>query len=459
MNPTPEQLAIFDSDASVMKIKAGAGTGKTTSLMGLADRNRRERILYLAFNRAIKEEAQARFSSNVRSMTAHGLAFSQIGRYYADEPGKLLPTDLKPFHVLPHLERSVREIPPGLHNLYGGRVIETVKSFLVSADPEISPAHVSLGASPGEKKHFAPEAILMDARVIWHAMHSFSKPLPIIHDGYLKLFQLENPDLGYDMVLLDEAQDTNPVIQALVDTQPSRLAYVGDEHQAIYSFRGARNAMALLEAEEDHLLTGSFRFGPEVAEVANRILEAKGEASLRLRGLGKSTSVGRLEAGKPHAYIARGNSALFYRAVQALKSRETFAFVGALGQYRMDLIEQTYRLSVGQAVSDPFLKAFTTFEDLQDYGEAMEDGDIISRCKLVTKYNDRLPALLSSIQSNARRHPDPQAKLVLTTAHRSKGLEFENVVLADDYMDFYDEKQGQWRDLDNASTEMTEQVN
>ena len=113
MNITPEQQAVCDSDASVMKVKAGAGTGKTTTLQGLAARHPRDRVLYLAFNKAIKEEAQARFPSNVRAMTAHGLAFSKIGRYYADQ-GQLAQGDIKPFQVLPFLTASVSQIPKGL---------------------------------------------------------------------------------------------------------------------------------------------------------------------------------------------------------------------------------------------------------------------------------------------------------------------------------------------------------
>lgn len=458
MNITPEQQAVCDSDASVMKVKAGAGTGKTTTLQGLATRHPRDRVLYLAFNKAIKEEAQARFPSNVRAMTAHGLAFSKIGRYYADQ-GQLAQGDIKPFQVLPFLTASVSQIPKGLHNLYGGRVIETLKAFLISPDAHLDQQHVCVGASPGEKKYFSPEFLLADARSLWAAMQSFQAPVPMIHDGYLKLFQLENPDLGYDLILLDEAQDTNPVTQALVNGQPSRLVYVGDEHQAIYGFRGASNAMALIEAEEEHLLTGSFRFGPGVAEVANHILAAKGEEALRLRGLGPMTRVGRLEPKTPHTFIARGNSALFSRAVQALQAGESFAFVGSLSHYRLDLIEQTYNLSLGMPVTDPFLKAFSRFEELEEYAEAMEDREIMGRCKLVEKYNRRLPSLLAQIQQKAGSYPDQSARVVLTTAHRAKGLEFDHVQMSDDFMDFFDEKSCQWQDFSQASAADLEEVN
>ncbi|CAM9369953.1 unnamed protein product [Discosporangium mesarthrocarpum] len=69
--------------------------------------------------------------------------------------------------------------------------------------------------------------------------------LAVDHDVYLKLSQLSRPDLssrgqGYDILLLDEAQDISPVIADIVLSQ-HRCAnvLVKDTHQSIYDFRGA----------------------------------------------------------------------------------------------------------------------------------------------------------------------------------------------------------------------------
>lgn len=461
MGATEEQLAICMSDAQVMLIRAGAGTGKTTTLRGLARRNPQSKMLYLAFNRAIKDEATSKFDSNVRPMTAHGLAFSRIGKDYANTPDKLASGDLKPFHVAPVIQSSLSKLPASMGNLYGGRVIEAMKSFIISADDELAEHHLSISGAPAEKKHFIPERILEDAKRVWAAMCDLKNPTPMMHDGYLKLFQLSGPKLWYDAILLDEAQDTNPVTQAIVETQGhARRIYVGDEHQAIYSFRGAQNAMSQVQADADFMLTGSFRFGPEVAELANELLEAKGETKLQLRGLGPSSRVGELAKGTPHTFISRGNSALFARAVQALEDNEKFAFVGPLYNYRLDLITQTYDFSNGNKVKDPFLSAFKEFADLEDYADAMEDHEWAARCKLVSKYSKRIPYLVSRIQEKAGTFPGPGSPMVvLSSAHRAKGLEFDNVLLANDFMDFFDEESGEWRDLTNPSSHDVEEVN
>jgi len=80
---TKEQIAIVGSSGNI-KINAVAGSGKTTTLIEYARARPGEKILYLAFNKAVKLEAEKKFSekgvSNVRIETAHSLAYSQIVR-------------------------------------------------------------------------------------------------------------------------------------------------------------------------------------------------------------------------------------------------------------------------------------------------------------------------------------------------------------------------------------------
>jgi superfamily I DNA/RNA helicase len=55
------------------------------------------------------------------------------------------------------------------------------------------------------------------------------------------------PQLNYDFVLVDEAQDTNEAVLSVLRLQDSHLTLVGDRHQQIYEWRGAINAMASVE--------------------------------------------------------------------------------------------------------------------------------------------------------------------------------------------------------------------
>ncbi len=118
------------------------------------------------------------------------------------------------------------------------------------------------------------------------------------HDIYLKLADLSPPlhqamFEGQDYILIDEAQDLSPVQRAIVAAAGCPVVAVGDPYQQIYSWRGAENALSHLPGESLYL-TGSFRFGPDIAALAGRVLHARATrccvgpmpGSLMRRGVG-----------------------------------------------------------------------------------------------------------------------------------------------------------------------------
>jgi superfamily I DNA/RNA helicase len=101
--------------------------------------------------------------------------------------------------------------------------------------------------------------------------------MPLGHDGYLKLWAMSEPELSFEYILLDEAQDTNPVVLDVLMKQPAQLVYVGDKHQQIYEWRGAINAMEQITGLQESYLTQSFRFGQAIADAASLVLRTLGE--------------------------------------------------------------------------------------------------------------------------------------------------------------------------------------
>ncbi|MCD4735251.1 MAG: hypothetical protein K8R53_04355, partial [Bacteroidales bacterium] len=86
MKLTNEQKAIINSTGNI-KINAVAGSGKTTTIIEYAkSRPSNKKILYLAFNKSVKNEAIKKFSSlgmkNVKVETAHSLAFKNVVYIY-----------------------------------------------------------------------------------------------------------------------------------------------------------------------------------------------------------------------------------------------------------------------------------------------------------------------------------------------------------------------------------------
>lgn len=462
---TPEQEAIIASEARLVRANAFAGTGKSTTLRGVASARPEQRALLIAFNKSIQLEAEASFPSNVKCRTSHALAFPGFGRLYTG-PGKL-QGDIKPFHIADITAGATAQLPAPVARIFDQRVIETVKAFLVSADGAMGARHVVIGDSPAEKKYLSDVTVLAAAKRVWDAMQDTASKVPMVHDGYLKLYQLSSPRLAYDMILADESQDLNPTLQAILSAQTCRVLYVGDSSQAIYGFRGAHNAMETVNADASFYLTGSFRFGADVAEVANRILARKG-ITVELRGLGAPTEVieGPLDEFRGSAFISRTNSAVFDKAHRAVCAGAQVAYVGGINTYKFEIGEDISRLQQHgpDEVRNPFIGSFTSFEELAEYAEAVKDRELAGWAKVVDRYGaKRFDSALAKIRSTAIPYDSTDAAqrdaLVVVTAHRSKGMEFDRVELAENFIDTLDEETGQLRDFSEASREDVEEIN
>ena len=150
---------------------------------------------------------------------------------------------------------------------YGSILRDGLKQFLQSRDDLPGPAHVpGYGVletlSPEQFESFAKQ-VTDHLRYLWTAMSDRSKGLPLGHDGYLKLWALSRPQARVDYIMVDEAQDLNPVLLDVLDRAECQIIYVGDPYQQIYEWRGAVNAMDQVHTSHRCLLSQSFRFGPE----------------------------------------------------------------------------------------------------------------------------------------------------------------------------------------------------
>jgi len=79
ITPTNEQKNILNAKGRVVKINARAGTGKTATLLMIAQRNLDKKIIYLVFNNRNRQEAKSKFPDNVNIHTIHSFARSASG--------------------------------------------------------------------------------------------------------------------------------------------------------------------------------------------------------------------------------------------------------------------------------------------------------------------------------------------------------------------------------------------
>lgn len=420
---TDEQQGVVESAAPELVINAYAGTGKTTTLRAYAAARPQQRMLYLAFNKVTASEAAASFPPNVTCRTVHSLAYTAVGHRYRHKLGPLRASD-------------VMRLYQGVTAAMAELLVKTLERYMVSADESIEIDHVPSELALSDRQQFAGAA-----RRLWNDMLDEGKATPLPHDGYLKLYQLGRPVLWrrHDVILLDEAQDTNPVTADIVLRQRCGKVLVGDRHQSIYGFRGSINAMAMMPRADAHYLTRSMRFGEPVAQAATLLLQKMKGETHAITGLGRmSASPGRVDRTQPYAIISRSNASVFAQAVKAIDQSRVH-FVGGVQNYLLGKLTDVHQLWSGRRdlVQDAFYRDFDDFESLALHGRETGDKEILSLVSVVREYRAALPGLIDAVTSAACAQAG-DADILLMTAHRSKGLEFDQVLLDEDFHDLVD---------------------
>ncbi|QYY33652.1 AAA family ATPase (plasmid) [Cupriavidus pinatubonensis] len=423
---TDQQRAIIEARADIVVAEAYAGTGKTTTAVGFTEARPDLRTLYLAFNRANAKAAQGRFPRHVTSMTTHALAYSVLSRDQRSRVENLW----KPATI----RRDMEAI--GLNVRYREAAItqRILASFFASRDAEPSTAHAEEARKVLNAQDFTVEQCTRYAGRVWAAMKDKGGQITIPHDAYLKMFVQSQPNLGYQMLVFDEAQDANPITAQLVEMQRAfgtKLLYLGDRHQSIYAFRGATNAMEGLPDNATVLpLTQSWRFGPKTAGIANLILsELKGETN-QIEGLGSDAP---WREGAPYALLSRTNAELIKQAV-ARRGRGVH-WVGGIEGYKVHILEDAWRLRSNQRtdIREPFIREnFSSWQEFEDYGDEAKDPEVKIIVELVDQYRHEIPQLVAELRANEEKF-DKFADLVVATGHKAKGLEWDQVKLADDF--------------------------
>ncbi len=264
--------------------------------------------------------------------------------------------------------------------------------------------------------------------------------LTLSHDFYLKFFQLNihyyNEHINYDVIMLDEAQDSNNVTLSIFNKFVGKKVIVGDKYQAIYGWRKAINVMEKINADIDLALTTTFRFGQKVANGANNILqEVFGE---------KKTIVPFFPTIKKkidsECRITRTNAALIRELDHLSESNKLVKtvrkpseiFSMSLSVYYFQLDKWKYKAEI----TEKRLLQFKSTNEMKDHAKTMKDIELLIAIKLVDDYGERLLDLFDIAKINHRKRTN--IDIFLTTAHTSKGKEWDQVTVVDDFQDLLD---------------------
>lgn len=452
MKLTKEQEEIINSKELSFKINAVAGSGKTTTLLEYAKRNSNLKILYLAYNKSLQISLQEKLKDyNLPYMhisTIHSLAYNRIEAYnynLAHDLKNQIIENLLIKHELTVNQKTYYPIPEyialmkDLVNFYCNSSLIALDSKLLESYKKQS----DLGAKILELLNKNEKRVIEHLKTILSAMKN--KIIDATHDFYLKMFYLNkkiSTNLPYDLILVDEAQDISDVMIGIVENQSCRRIYVGDSFQQIYTFRFATNALNKINLPS-YDLTKSFRFGDNFAKVLqnnlNSLYEINSSKLLKISGLEKTTLIGKnhIDFSKPFCVIARSTFGLIQQLVYFIHDKKKIYFEGGYNSY--SFMNQTVysifylKQKKNDKITIDEIKDFETINELEQFAKDTKNQDYLNIIKFINTYGDNIFEINKKIKEFLVSDKK-DADIIFTTTHKSKGLEYEQVVMADDFI-------------------------
>jgi len=399
---TEQQKAIVASDSKTILVNAYAGSGKTATLMLLAEKFNNG--IYLAFNKAIVNEVVDKLPSDWECKTFNSLGLSLVRKHY----------------------------PNSTVNFY------KYSGYSTKVAVDLVQKHISLAGDNTKKSwEYTCDHFHFDRKLI-----SLAKP--VLKKAKADTTQISGEDMlqypidngwktkKFDVVLVDECQDLNPQQLAFLDCIPTdRIVFVGDAFQAIYGFRGSdpyaiKNIINKYNPKE-YDMTQSFRCPNEVIDEIKHIVPNVYSA----KNGGSSTKVKPLAARyEDECFIlSRTNNNLFKLAYKFIKNNDHFS-IGTkfIKQLKTDLAK--------------VCKNCKTLEDIRkntirDYDKELKKA---TRCgwstnNIENKYDGLLYIIDSAEEvkdiprflKSLILHSNSSSKRKLMTIHGAKGLECEVV--------------------------------
>jgi len=318
---TDEQRSILDLGLTSIRVRAGAGTGKTTTvamvIANLVESHdiEPERILGMTFTNKAAAELAGRVaeflpesvdpSRQVEVHTYHGFAAQVLAEYGAlagvdNRSGVITPTFARQlirdvFFAVPHAKLdmtwsgtldNIRKLGDQLgdHLL---RPEDIIKASAIHGGDEVWAKRVEIAETLSRYNDAKAELAVVD----YADLVTLSTRLLQRHTGLAETIRRR-----YRAVVLDEYQDTNPAQRVLLMTIFSGgfpVIAVGDEDQTIYEWRGASSENFDLFMEHfptqdgrpahDTSLTLNRRSGPGILDIANEVRQMANPGSDVLR--------------------------------------------------------------------------------------------------------------------------------------------------------------------------------
>jgi superfamily I DNA/RNA helicase len=433
--PTDEQIHILDlaQSGDNLMINALAGTGKTSTLEMIERALPTQPILYLVFNKRNSDEAKGKMLSTTEVSTFN----SQGHRTWAKTIGRSLgkPDTRKSNEILRTL---INEAPRHLREKMWDAYWDVIQGVAwAKAMGYIPPHHAKAARSMMERNAFhdsldeEPDdttADLIDAVLI--------RSIKAAYEGYIDYNdQIYMPTLfggtfpRFGRIFVDEYQDLNPINHEMLRRlYVDRIVGVGDPWQNIYAFRGAKRggmkeAIPIYQMTECDLST-SFRCPEAIVRHAQwRVPHFKWfkpggsvhqPPEMPAAGIPDGTTI-----------ICRNNAPLFKLALQLLAIKRGVSLAGSdIGPKLLAIMRKMGPEDMTSPQAYGAIDAWA--EDKLAKGSSQAQ-DLADCMKVFADYGPTLGAAINYAEYLFKQ----QGEIRLITGHKSKGLEWDNVIHLD----------------------------
>lgn len=456
--PSIYQNKIFDfikKGVGNAVINAKAGSGKTTTLVeAMKLIPSKEKVLFVAFNKAIEQELSKRLVGydNVDIRTYHGLGFALL----RNNLGKNNKVNVVEHKYTTFINNNIHILAPDSYSLNR----DDMRLFKTNLKQIVDYARFNLAETVGEIKEICKKygitLVLNEPEIVptilsWGRNH-------LTEIDYTDMIWLcierdiKTRTFKYDYIFIDEAQDSSIMQQTLIKKcfkRGSRFIAIGDEYQCINAFAGAdQDAFKKMQSEPNtQILTLpiTYRCPKNIVNFVRNVTGVEIEAADNAIDGAINFNVNPYEPKNNDMVLCRNTAHLVKLYMKYNRVNKKSYLKGRnIGETFKSILQQTHQdyLSRDMLTDGVFPRLYERLFDMinKEIGMTGVDYEDIVNTRTIADFIDTIKALEALSEGIIWKDDlikkidiiftdDDKDGVCLSTIHKAKGLEADNVYI------------------------------